>query len=318
MAVEVAEGKAEDTKPSFRVTYYPFTGRGEPLRLAATLGGLSFQDRFIGQGEFKEAKARGEMRWSGVPELTVLDKDGQDVMKLGQSNSCIRFVGALGGAYPKSPLLRALCDEVMDSAEDLIGIAAGAVFGGDDKKKDEVCTDETKLPYWLAKFEARLEENAKRGSKNGGFVGDSFTVADCKVFSAVVYVGMLPKGKALIGRYERFGAFLKAFGEDERIKAFKATFDANIEKYKADSTANNDFIYAGKYIESAQAVVVPTPTFRVTYYPFTGRGEPLRLAAALGGISFEDRFVSQAEFKAAKARGDMRWSGVPELTVLNE
>ena len=81
------------------------------------------------------------MRWSGVPELTVLDKNGRDAMTLGQSNSCIRFVGSLGGVYPENPLLRALCDEVMDSAEDLIGIAAGAAFSGDDAKKEAVCTD---------------------------------------------------------------------------------------------------------------------------------------------------------------------------------
>merc|ERR1719204_481673 len=243
----VSAGGARST---FRVTYYPFTGRGEPLRLAAALGGVAFEDRFIAQAEFKAAKERGEMRWSGVPELTILDPNGRDALTLGQSNTCIRYVGSLCGVYPKNPLLRALCDEVMDSAEDLIGIAAGAVFGGDDKKKVEVCTDETKLPYWLAKFEARLEENAKRGNKNGGFVGDSFTIADCKVFSAVVYVGMLPKGKALIGKYERFSAFLKAFGEDERIKAFKAAFDANLESYKADSANNNDFKYAGKFVAS--------------------------------------------------------------------
>merc|ERR1719148_522214 len=110
----------------------------------------------------------------------------------------------------------------MDSAEDLMGVAAGAAYSGDDAKKEEVCTNEAKFPYWLGKFEARLEENAKRGNTKGGFVGDTFTVADCKVFSAVVYMGMLPKGMELVGKYERFGAFLKAFGEDGRIKAFKA------------------------------------------------------------------------------------------------
>jgi len=61
---------------------------------------------------------------------------------------------------------------------------------------------------------------------------------------------MLPKGMELIGKYERFGAFLKAFGEDERIKAFKAAFDANIAKYKEDSASNNDFKYAGKFVAS--------------------------------------------------------------------
>ena len=48
-------------------------------------------------------------------------------------------------------------------------------------------------------------------------------------------------------------------------------------------------------------------TFRVTYYASTGRGEPLRLVAALGGVAFEDRFIAQADFKGKKERGEMRW-----------
>ena len=184
--------------------------------------------------------------------MTLLDKDGKDVMTLGQSNACIRYIGSIGGIYPENPLERALCDEVIASSEDLIGVAAGVVFSGlgaEEKaaKAKKVCSEA--LPYWLGKFEARLEENEKRGNKKGGFVEDAYTIADCKLFSAFVYVNMLPGGADVVKNYKKLGAFLDAFAKDEKIKAFKDAFHANVEKYKADKS--NDFKYDGKCVECA-------------------------------------------------------------------
>ena len=87
----MAEQKEE--KPSFQIIYYGFGGRAAPLRAAATIGGLSYQDYFESKEEHKKAKAEGKRRWSGLPELTVFDKDGKELITIGQSNSCLRYIG---------------------------------------------------------------------------------------------------------------------------------------------------------------------------------------------------------------------------------
>ena len=78
---------------SFRVIYYPFTGRAEPLRLAAAIGGIAFEDEFITQDQQKKAKAEGKRRWSGPPEVVIYDKDGKELTVIAQSNTCTRYIG---------------------------------------------------------------------------------------------------------------------------------------------------------------------------------------------------------------------------------
>jgi len=41
-------------------------------------------------------------------------------------------------------------------------------------------------------------------------------------------------------------------------------------------------------------------SYTLTYFDFPGRGEPVRLAFAIGGIPFENRTVTGAEFAAMK------------------
>ena len=44
------------------------------------------------------------------------------------------------------------------------------------------------MTYSLAMFEAYLEENEKRGYKNGFFVGDEMTIADFKAGQIISYL----------------------------------------------------------------------------------------------------------------------------------
>ena len=87
----MAEQKSDT--PSFAVIYYGFGGRAEPIRNAAAIGGLAFEDRFTNGEQHKKAKAEGKRRWSGPPEVVIMDKDGKDLITIAQSNSCIRYVG---------------------------------------------------------------------------------------------------------------------------------------------------------------------------------------------------------------------------------
>ena len=87
----MAEQKSDCS--SFAVVYYAFGGRAEPLRTAAAIAGISFEDRFTTSEQHKKDKAEGKRRWSGPPELVVMDKDGKDLVTIAQSNACLRYVG---------------------------------------------------------------------------------------------------------------------------------------------------------------------------------------------------------------------------------
>ena len=78
---------------SYRISYFGFNGRGHAIRIASILGGIAFEDHFISFEQHGMDKAGGKRRWSGVPELTILDKDGKDVITIGQSNNILRLVG---------------------------------------------------------------------------------------------------------------------------------------------------------------------------------------------------------------------------------
>ena len=89
----MAEQKSDS--PSVRITYFPLPGRAAPIRLACHIGGISYEDNFITLEEQKQQKADGKRRWSGPPEITIFDKNGKELVTIGQSNACLRYVGML-------------------------------------------------------------------------------------------------------------------------------------------------------------------------------------------------------------------------------
>jgi len=238
----MAEQKQDS--PALTVRYMAFGGRAAPLRAAAFVGGVAYQDEFITNA--KEQKAEGKRRWSGLPEIVVGDQ------VIGQSNACLRYIGALGGLYPKEPLTAALADEVMDSCEDVFG-AIGPTFGlkGDEQKaaREALMAEDGKIAYWNGKFEARLAENAARGNEKGFFVGDALTVADLKFYYTLGFLksGMLDyiEPADVAKGCDRINALLKTIGEDERIKKFEAAFAAQQAQSKESGTLSF-FVAANK------------------------------------------------------------------------
>jgi len=243
MAEQKQSEEKESSCASLKMIYFGFSGRGHPLRLAAAIGGIKLEEENLTFEEQAKEKADGKRRWSGIPELFVLDKDGKEIGHIGQSNACLRYIGQLAGLYPQNPVERALCDEICDSAEDLISITLKLVFGSkdaDDKKAKsvELCKEGGTLRYWLDKFALRIEENAKRGNKNGLYVGDSLTIADLKCFTFEFYViSMIPgandvlsqdKYKSIINNinYVKNNDTIKTFlNEWEKKENVKAAFD---------------------------------------------------------------------------------------------
>ena len=98
--------------PKLKLTYFDFHGgRGEPARLALSMGGIPFDDDRVVPSDWTARKP--DTPFGALP---VLEVDGQT---LAQSNAINRYVGKLTDLYPPDPWQAALCDEVMEAVEDI-------------------------------------------------------------------------------------------------------------------------------------------------------------------------------------------------------
>src|SRR5882757_4554031 len=94
--------------PNLKLTYFDFHGgRGEPARLALSIGGIPFEDDRVQSTDWERRKA--DTPFGALPLLEV---DGQI---LAQSNAINRYVGKLAKLYPSDPWQAALCDEAMEA-----------------------------------------------------------------------------------------------------------------------------------------------------------------------------------------------------------
>ena len=103
--------------PKLKLTYFDFHGgRGEPARLALSIGGIPFEDDRVAPSDWQRRKS--DTPFGALP---VLDVDGQT---LAESNAINRYVGTLTDLYPSDAWQAALCDEVMEAVEDINTVAA--------------------------------------------------------------------------------------------------------------------------------------------------------------------------------------------------
>ena len=199
-----------------KLTYFDFHGgRGEPARLALSIGGIPFADDRVTPSNWPSRKA--DTPFGALP---VLEVDGKTVS---QSNAINRYVGKLADLYPSDPWQAALCDEVMEAVED-IGTKIGATFALPEERKkaqrEELVAGP--IPFYLTRLEQRLEAHGARY-----FAADRLTVADLKVFVWIRHLrsraldhvpadladSVAPK---LVEHYERIKS-------DSRVKAYYAT-----------------------------------------------------------------------------------------------
>jgi glutathione S-transferase len=165
-----------------KLTYFDIDGaRGEPPRLALTIGKIPFEDHRISPSDFRALKP--ELPFGAVP---VLEVDGRVIA---QSNTINRFVGKLAGLYPTDPLEAAHCDETMDAVEDIAVKIQPTLFMQDEaaKKRAREELADGAISFYLKSLARRLE--ARGGT---WFAGGRLTVADLKVF---VWVRHVSSGK---------------------------------------------------------------------------------------------------------------------------
>merc|ERR1711997_1341146 len=133
--------------------------------------------------------------------------------------------------------------------EDMTTSVGKAAFAKDEAAIEDLVKKDGTFAYWLGKFEARLEENEKRGNKNGFFVGDAITIADLKFYSVFTYVAMIPGAMDFVkANYKRVTALTEAVPKNEKIAAFNEVFAKNVAAARKDGKM--EFKYAGKAVYS--------------------------------------------------------------------
>jgi glutathione S-transferase len=154
-----------------KLTYFDFHGgRGEPARLALSIGGIVFEDDRVAPSDWERRK--GDTPFGALP---VLEVDGQIVA---QSNAINRYVGKLADLYPSDPWQAALCDEVMEAVEDIINKINATLFLSEEQKKAQrKALVDGLIPFYLTRLQQRLEAHGGRY-----FAADRLSVADLKVF----------------------------------------------------------------------------------------------------------------------------------------
>ncbi len=154
-----------------KLIYFDFHGgRGEPARLALSIGGIAFEDVRVPFSDWERLKP--DTLFGALP---LLERDGQ---VLAQSNAINRYVGKLTDLYPSDPWQAALCDETMEAVEDISSMIVATLFLPEEEKKTQrKALVGGALPFYLTRLQRRLEE---RGGRN--FAADRLSVADLKVF----------------------------------------------------------------------------------------------------------------------------------------
>ncbi len=154
-----------------KLTYFDIHGgRGEPARLALSIGGIPFEDDRVAPSDWQRRKP--DMPFGALP---VLEVDGQ---ALAQSNAINRYVGKLTDLYPSDAWQAALCDEVMEAVEDISTKLAATFFLPEEEKKTQrKALVEGSIPLYLTRLQQRLEAHGGRY-----FAADGLTVGDLKVF----------------------------------------------------------------------------------------------------------------------------------------
>lgn len=154
-----------------KLTYFDFHGgRGEPARLALSMGGIAFEDDRVPFADWERRKE--ETPFGALPVLAV---DGQTVA---QSNAINRYVGKLADLYPSDPWQAALCDEAMEAVEDIISKIVPTMFLPEEEKKTQrKALVDGPIPFYLTRLQQRLEAHGGRY-----FAADRLTIADLKVF----------------------------------------------------------------------------------------------------------------------------------------
>nr|XP_031842331.1 glutathione S-transferase-like isoform X1 [Nomia melanderi] len=154
-----------DIMPTYKVTYFNFTGLGEPIRFLLAQAGIPFEDNRIAFEEWPALKPKTP---TGV--LPILEVDGKPYT---QSKAIIRLLARQNNLYGSDDYEAYLADVAADTIEDLRQPLTQYYW-----EKDPALKEKLKETAWQ-KYPAYLDQLNEQVKKNNGhFVNGKLTWAD--------------------------------------------------------------------------------------------------------------------------------------------
>lgn len=218
------------------LTYFPFGGKAEPIRLAAAIGGVSFTNKVLTFSEF--AEARKSLPFGQVPVLQVdtLDDEGniKNTSIVTQSDAILRYFGKLAKLYPTNDFLAMKVDEMLCVIDDLDVAITMTIQGpkklllseGEWSAEEKIKIRERWVESSLPKYVGMIE-NTLKASTSGWLVGDSITIADIKCFVRFSHItsGILDGiPTTVLDKYPNCLALMEKVKEVDGIKSWNQKY----------------------------------------------------------------------------------------------
>nr|XP_023025843.1 glutathione S-transferase-like [Leptinotarsa decemlineata] len=171
---------------TYKVHYFDFTGRAEPIRMILSYGKLDFEDVRVSREEFQKLKPT-----LPLGQLPVLEFQGHMIP---QSTAICRFLANKANLSGKDEFENLKIDVAVDTIEDLKKkVSEWAYEKNEEKKKAlEETTLKEHVPFFLKKLEIHAE-------KNGGYLAlNRISWADIIFLCAYETLGNMLKKDILI------------------------------------------------------------------------------------------------------------------------
>ncbi len=226
------ERRKDRRKRKMKLIYFDIKGAGEPIRLAAALNGVQYEDVRIKMEDWRnELKPK-----SKFGQLPMLELDDGTVMA--QSGAILRYVGSLGNgnSYAADALQRFKIDEAYDLSLEFgtawspclymfwspekYGFESG--YGEtDDAKARRTTMRKYFVEHTLKDYAAKFEKLVK---ENGGFLaGDKPSIADCHLVPRLEsltagFIDDVPT--TCLDPYPELKAYISRFNSTPEIAAY--------------------------------------------------------------------------------------------------
>jgi glutathione S-transferase len=164
--------------------YFDLYARGETSRIILHYNGAEFTDHRISFEEWPKIRDSGFCEFYELPTMEI------DDLKLVQSHCLSRYLCQKFGYVPSNHTDEYYSESICDLKEDIYRHFANLTFSKNFEQLEKDM-QESAMPWWLQKIEARLVMNQ---GGDGWFVGNNPTRADFEIFQ-LIYDYLICNGK---------------------------------------------------------------------------------------------------------------------------
>ncbi|XP_026295805.1 uncharacterized protein LOC552283 [Apis mellifera] len=173
---------------TYKLTYFPVKGLGEPIRFLLSYAGISFEDERFDRDDWPKIKPT-----TPFGQVPVLDVDGK---KIAQSVAISRYLAKKSGLAGKDDWEALEIDSIVDTIHDVRARLAAFHYEENEEIKaaKRKIADEV-VPYYLERLDAQVKNNG------GYFVGGALSWADLSFVALLDYLNFM-NGSDLIEKYD--------------------------------------------------------------------------------------------------------------------